>query len=156
MSTSSITINVAAGATLHLHLVDAEDLADIKSQLATLISQGATEMASISDVNAALLTLAVSVQADTDAVSAGTTLIQQLSAQQALLNQELKDALAANDPVAIQAAVDKISAFNATVANNAANLAAAVAAGTPATPPAPAPPVIDPVTPPTPPDVAGS
>jgi hypothetical protein len=71
------------------------------------------------------------VAAETTVVGSVTTLLQQLA-------QQLKDAIAAQDPVALQAVVDAIN-------TNANQLANAVAANTPGTgtsgvtPPAPAP-----------------
>lgn len=67
--------------------------------------------------------LTTDVQADTDAVTAATTLI-------AGLVQQIKDA--GTDPVALKALTDKLEA-------NTAALSAAVVANTPAAPPAPAP-----------------
>ena len=69
------------------------------------------------------------VAAETNTVNAVTTLLQSLAAQ-------LKEAMASEDPAALQAVVDSIN-------QNANQLANAVAANTPATPtpapPAPAP-----------------
>ena len=80
-------------------------------------------MATLQDVQNA-------VAAEQTVVSAVTTLLQQLS-------QQLKDAIAAEDPAALQALVDQIN-------TNANSLANAVAANTPGTgtsgvTPAPAP-----------------
>jgi hypothetical protein len=80
-------------------------------------------MATLQDVQNA-------VAAEQTVVNAVTTLLQQLAAQ-------LKDAIAAEDPAALQALVDQINA-------NANSLANAVAANTPGTgtsgvTPAPAP-----------------
>ena len=65
--------------------------------------------------------LKASVQRNTDAESSVITLLQGIS-------QQLKDALAANDPAAIKAVIDKIDA-------NTAAAAAAVVANTPAATP---------------------
>lgn len=76
-------------------------------------------MASLADITAA-------VAAETTVEAGVVTLLQQLSA-------DLTTAMANNDPVAMQAAVDAITA-------NTATLAAAVTANTPVAPtPAPTP-----------------
>jgi hypothetical protein len=70
-----------------------------------------------------LSTLQTEVSANSDAVQSAVTLISGLA-------QQLKDALAANDPAAIQALADQLDA-------NTQSLAAAVTANTPAAPATP-------------------
>jgi hypothetical protein len=102
-------------------------LARIESKLNILIARSAKEMATLQDVQNA-------VAAEQTVVGAVTTLLQQLS-------QQLKDALASEDPAALQAVVDSIN----TNANSLANAVAANTPGvgtsgvTPAPAPAPAP-----------------
>lgn len=86
-------------------------------------------MATLDDVRTA-------IASETNVVNAVTALLQQLS-------QQLKDAIAANDPAALQSLVDEIN----TNANSLANAVAANTPGqgtsgvTPAPAPAPAAPV---------------
>ena len=70
-----------------------------------------------------LTDLQTEVTQNTDVVASAVSLLNGLS-------QQLKDALAANDPAAVQALVDQLDA-------NTATLADAVAANTPAAPGAP-------------------
>lgn len=86
-------------------------LATISTQLTTLTHQGEQTMADLS-------ALQNEVSENGDAIGAATALLNGLS-------QALKDALAANDPAAIQALVDQLDA-------QTGDLAAAVAANTPA------------------------
>lgn len=90
-------------------------------RLALLLKIEAIEMATLTDIQ--------------NDVASESTVIASATALLAGLSQQLKDALAANDPAAIQAVIDGIDA-------NKANLSAAIAANTPAAPPgnpAPAP-----------------
>ena len=99
-----------------------KQLASISVKLDLLIAKETRDMATLDDIHA-------DVAAQTTVVSSVTTLLQQLG-------QQLKDAIAANDPAALQELADQI------VANSNA-LANAVAANTPGTPgstqPAPTP-----------------
>jgi hypothetical protein len=85
---------------------------NINTHLATTEKQ---LMKTLADINA-------SVQAETTVEQSAITLMTSLS-------QQLKDALATQDPAAIQAIIDQLD-------NNNAALAAAVVANTPAAPPA--------------------
>jgi hypothetical protein len=85
-------------------------LARIEQQLNQLISGETQAMATLDDVRTA-------IASETNVVNAVTALLQQLSAQ-------LKDAMASEDPAALQSLVDEINA-------NANSLANAVAANTP-------------------------
>lgn len=97
-------------------------LTKLEKQVAWLVAQEKKDMATLQDVQNA-------VASETSVVTGVTTLLQNLS-------QQLKDAIAAEDPAALQALVDQIN-------TNANQLANAVAANTPGTPgsvtPAPAP-----------------
>lgn len=94
-----------------------ERLDAIDAAIAQLKTQGEQIMATLADITAA-------VAAEKTVEDSVITLLQQLS-------QMLKDAIAANDPVAMQAVVDQLNA-------NAKTLSDAVVANTP-TPPTPAP-----------------
>jgi molecular chaperone GrpE (heat shock protein) len=96
---------------LRIHIKpDPEVLARLDVLKQTLDLAMETIMTAMDDLNAA-------VQRNTDAESSVITLLQGIS-------QQLKDALAANDPAAIKAVIDKIDA-------NTAAAAAAVVANTP-------------------------
>jgi hypothetical protein len=107
-------------------------LARIETKLNTLLAQE-TKMA----LNIAALQAAVAQQ--TTVEQSVITLIQQMGAEIASLNQRLSAALAANDPVAAAAAQAALDQAVTTLNANSALLAAAVTANTPAAPtPAPA------------------
>jgi peptidoglycan hydrolase CwlO-like protein len=89
-------------------------------------------MASLEALQAGIAALIADVTAEGDTVQAAVTAIKGLTDQQAVLSQELADAIAANDPAAIQAAADSIKAANDLIVSQTASLAAAI----PATPPA--------------------
>ena len=86
-------------------------LDEILDQLGLIVSNQENIMTIMDDLKA-------SVQRNTDAESSVITLLQGIS-------QQLKDALAANDPAAIQAVITQLDA-------NTAAAAAAVVANTPA------------------------
>jgi len=88
----------------------------ITRQLRTVQQNQEIAMADLTD-------LQTEVTQNTDVVASAVSLLNGLS-------QQLKDALAANDPAAVQALVDQLDA-------NTATLADAVAANTPAAPGAP-------------------
>jgi uncharacterized protein YoxC len=99
-------------------------LTRISAQLNMIIQQEEQQMADLSALQA-------EVTENGDAVGSAIALLNGLS-------QALKDALAANDPAAIQALVDQLDA-------QTGDLATAVAANTPgAAEPAPEPPVEEP------------
>ena len=92
-------------------------LARIEAKINAIQNGEVKTMATLDDIRTA-------VASETSTVAAVTTLLQSLS-------QQLKDALASEDPAAIQSLVDQIN-------QNANVLANAVAANTPAPAPAPA------------------
>ncbi len=85
----------------------------IEAKLDTLIAQGRTLMATLADIQAK--------------VTAESTVEDSVIALLNGISQQLKDALAANDPKALQAVSDGLDA-------NIAKLTAAVTANTPAAP----------------------
>jgi hypothetical protein len=88
-------------------------LARIEYKLNLLLTKENKLMATVADIQAA-------VAAEKTVEDSAVTLLQQLTTL-------LKDAVAANDPVALQAVVDSLTA-------NSAALASAVTANTPAAP----------------------
>ena len=84
----------------------------------------------IDALNEQVKILIADVTAEGDVVKAAAAAIKGLTDQQAILAQELKDAIAANDPAAIQAAADAISAQNDAIVAQTSALSAAI----PATP----------------------
>jgi hypothetical protein len=73
-------------------------------------------------------TLIADVKAEGDAVTAATLAIKSLTDTQAELTQKLQDAISANDPAAIQEAVDAIASQNEAIVSQTAALAAAIPA----------------------------
>jgi hypothetical protein len=86
-------------------------------------------------MTAEMAELVANVAANTDTVASAVTAIEGLATKQAELIQELKDAQEANDPTAIQAALDALTAQNDALVANTSKLAAAIPANTPAEPP---------------------
>lgn len=95
-------------------------LTRISAQLATISTQLTTLTHQEEQIMADLSALQTEVSENGDAVGSAVALLSGLS-------QQLKDALAANDPAAIQALVDQLDA-------NTQTLADAVTANTPAAP----------------------
>lgn len=81
-------------------------------------------------LNAQLTTLVSNVAAEGNAVIAATAAIKGLTDQQASLNQQLLDAIAAQDLPGIQAAADAMTGLNTSIVAQTDALAAAI----PATP----------------------
>ncbi len=77
----------------------------LEKLLKTLTKQGATEMASLADVVA-------EVRRTTGVAASVKVAVEGLKAKIAELSQQLTDAIAANDPVALQAVVDELDAAN--------------------------------------------
>lgn len=85
-------------------------------------------MASIDDLKANVATLISDVAAEGTVIASAVAAIKGLTDQMAVLSQELADAIAANDPVAIQAAADAIAGQNQAIIDQTAALAAAIPA----------------------------
>ena len=83
-------------------------------------------MASLDELKANVATLIADVTAEGNIVAAAVIAINGLTAQQAVLSQQLADAIAAGDPVAIQEAADAIKAQNDLIVSQTAALAAAI------------------------------
>ncbi len=86
------------------------------------------EMGLIEDLTANIVDLQAKVQADTDVENSAITVLTALNTKIAELSQQLADAIALNDPVAIKAAADAIAAQTAIVDANTKALAAAIVA----------------------------
>jgi|SRR5882757_5488175 len=82
----------------------------------------------IKDIQDKIAELTQQVAAETEVEKSAITLISGFGTTLAGLKQQLADALAANDPVAIQAVVDSITAVETTLSTSSADLAAAVTA----------------------------
>jgi hypothetical protein len=95
--------------------------------------QEVAEMSVIDDLKANVVALTASVTAMKTVEQSAVATLKGLTDQQAILVQALKDAIAANDPVAIQEASDALAAQNQAVIDQTAELAAAIPANTPAT-----------------------
>ena len=88
-------------------------------------------MATMIDVQGKLAALKADVESETDVVSSVETLLTGQNALLVSLKQQLADAIAANDPTALQAVVDALDAITATNSANKAATVAAVLANTP-------------------------
>lgn len=89
-------------------------------------------MATIKDVQDRLATLQASVEGETDLVQAVKTLTEGNTALISDLRDQLAAAIASNDPKALQAVVDALTAIESTNTANAQAIADAVVKGTPA------------------------
>ena len=86
----------------------------------------------IDDLTAKTAALVADVKANGDVVQSAVLAIKGLTDQQAILSKQLADAIASNDPTAIQAAADAIAAQNDLIVSQTQALAAAIPANTPA------------------------
>ena len=112
-----------------------EEKVDVIMKLLVFIERKETEMAKELDaLNANIATLVSDVAAEKTVIDSAVKAIGGLTTQMAALSQQLADAIAANDPVAIQAAADAIAAQNQAVVDATAALAAAIPANITPTP----------------------
>ena len=121
-----------------IHKIARATVALIMPAIRTLNLYGRYEMASLADITAATQILTDEVAALTTVTQSVETLLNGVVAQNKVLSDELAAAIAANDPVAIQAASDALAAANVALAANISGLTAAVTANTPA-------PVVEPI-----------
>jgi len=122
--------------------VSSDDMRKVQDQQAViigllnqLVKGSVTTMATIKDIQANIAGLQADVTAEKNAEDAIVLLLNKLNANDAALQAQLAAAIAASDPVAIQAAMDALTANRAAVQANTAALAAAVLANTPAATP---------------------
>ena len=106
------------------------EIIDKKDTLTFLTNEVFKMTQALDALNEQISTLIANVTAEGDAVKAAAMAIKGLTDQQAILTQQLQDAIAANDSVGVQAAVDALKAQNDAIVAQTAELAAAV----PATP----------------------
>jgi len=124
-------------APIHLHLHDVDDrlvdrLDALHLDIRALLAQGVDIMGILQDIQAKVATLTTAVQANTSIDGSIVTLLQGLTAMIAALRQQLADAIAGNDPVALQNVLDGLVAAEASIASNTQTLADAAIANTPA------------------------
>lgn len=100
--------------------------------LSELVKGQHTIMAKLSDIQSRMATLQQGVQAETDAEQAIIKLLKGQTDQLTDLNNQLKDALANNDPAGLQAVSDGLDNFISTAKANTDAMAAAAVANTPA------------------------
>ena len=103
------------------------DIFNAVVQLSREVKNMATQ---IEQLQAEQATLVANVAAEGKVEAAAALALKGLTDQQAVLIQELKDAVAANDPTVIQAAIDTLEAQNQLIVTNTAALSTAI----PATP----------------------
>jgi excinuclease UvrABC nuclease subunit len=114
----------------------AQQLEQILARLQSLQRQEHREMTQLTDIQAKLVTLRADVEGETDVVTSVKTLLEGQNALLVSLRQQLADAIANNDPVALQAVLDAIDTITVTNATNKQATVDAVVANTPAPPPA--------------------
>lgn len=102
---------------------DRQQLGRIERMLDAVLNQGATELINVTALLAA-------VERETAIDKSVLALVQGLAKSQADLSQQLKDAIAANDPVAMAAVQKAIDDSVAAITANADSLSAAVTANT--------------------------
>jgi hypothetical protein len=118
-----------------IHLVDSaradEKIDRILVHLHTLQTLEHQSMTALTDIQAKLVTLRSDVESETGVVASVKTLLEGQNALLISLRQQLADALATNDPLALQAVLDSIDAITATNAANKQATVDAVVANTP-------------------------
>lgn len=131
-----INVTVVSGPTVDMLARVSQRVEDLITQAVTLSTTLAQRMdqamASIADLQSKADTLRTSVESETSVTQSVVALLQGTNQTIADLRTQLADAIAANDPAALQAVVDTIDAITATNEQNAQALAAAAAANTPA------------------------
>ena len=93
-------------------------------------------MGAIEDLKKDVSDLTDAVTAENTVIDSAITLLNGQTAKYDILNKQLADAIAANDPIAIQNAADALTAQNQIIKDKTSVLATAVAANTPAETPA--------------------
>jgi len=121
---------------VHLHFHDADDrlldrLDSLTLDIRALLAQGEKLMPVLKDVQAQLDSLAKAVATNTSVGGSIVTLLKGLTTMIADLRQQLADAIAANDPAAIQAVLDALTALETSVAADTKALADAAVQNTP-------------------------
>lgn len=102
--------------------------------LKLILRKEITSMSQIEDLKANVADLVTNVAKEKDVVTSAVAAIKGLTDQQAVLNQQLLDAIAAAENVdpAVKAAADAIAVQNQLIIDQTTALAAAIPAGTPA------------------------
>lgn len=93
-------------------------------------------MGAIEDLKKDVSDLTDAVTAENTVIDSAITLLNGQTAKYDILNKQLQDAIAANDPGAIQIAADALTAQNQIIKDKTSALATAIAANTPAETPA--------------------
>jgi hypothetical protein len=121
---------------IYHHMVDEKSIAEkLDSILEFLIdnkSKIKTIMGTLKDIQDANTALTAAVAAEDTVIDSAVVLIKGFGAKLTDLETQLAAAIAANDPAAIQAVADSLTATNADLTAKTQALADAVAAGTPA------------------------
>lgn len=91
-----------------------------------------TIMATLADIQAANQALLAAVAREDTVIGSAVTLINGFASTLSAIQAQLAAAIAANDPAALQAVSDSLTATATDVASQSSALAAAVAANTPA------------------------
>jgi len=140
MSTLDVILDrvLNRGTSIHLHLHDADTgrtildrLDALQLDIRALLAQGDQLMSTLQDIQAHVTSLTAAVQANTSIDGSIVTLLQGLTAMIAALRQQLADAIAGNDPAALQAVLDGLVAAEASITSNTQVLADAAVQNTP-------------------------
>jgi len=107
-----------------------EKLDEILHKLKDIQRKEVKTMKQIDDLKANVAALIADVAAEGTVVASAVAAINGLTGQMSILSQQLADAIAANDPVAIQEAADAIAVQNQLVIDQTAQLAAAIPTNT--------------------------
>lgn len=118
----------------HYHHYDIKFQLAILEKLDLLNHQNKKIMSTLADVQAKVVQLTQKVTDETSVIESAITLIGGFNQTLADIKQQLADAIAQNDPVAMQAVVDSIDQTIVSIDTEKAKLADAVVAGTPAAP----------------------
>ena len=105
---------------------------DIHRHLKQVLANQEKIMASLADIQASNVALIAAVKAEDDVVDGAVVLINGLAKSMVDIKAQLAAAIASNDPVAMQAVVDSMTATIGDVNAKKQALADAVAANTPA------------------------
>jgi hypothetical protein len=112
--------------------VSSSQLDRIEAMLDRLLTQEAASMSDLKDVQSKIQKLSDDVAAESTVTDSAVALLTGMNQTLKDVKKQLADAIASNDPAAIQAAADALDAVTSAVDLNSQRLADAVSANTPA------------------------
>jgi len=102
----------------------------VNQKLDQLVLQGVSLMASVADIKAQADKALAAIAAESDKDDAIIALVTAETAMITALKQQLADAIAANDPAALQAVLDALTAAETSALSNAQRVTDAINANT--------------------------